>query len=95
MYQIFIYCFNFFLIHFLFIQAPDNGAFWLKESINQYNEKKNCSLRIPKGKNNQDFLLENLNDYQFKIAYIILSKIREWINLEKAPLNSKKKFKPL
>jgi hypothetical protein len=45
MYQIFINFFNFFLIHFcfhifLFIQTPDNGVFWLKESINQYNEKK-------------------------------------------------------
>ena len=52
-------------------------------------------MRIPKGKKNQEFLQENLNNDQFKIAYIILSKIREWINLEKAPLHSKKKFKLL
>jgi hypothetical protein len=97
--QMIIYFLNFFLIHyvhtFFCIQTPDNGAFWLQESINQYNEKKNCTLRIPQGKNNQEFLLKNLNNDQFRIAYIILSKIREWINLEKAPLHSKKKFKPL
>jgi hypothetical protein len=52
-------------------------------------------LRIPKCKNNGDLKLEQLNEDQFNVAYIILDKVREWINLKSASSQVKKKFKPL
>jgi len=55
----------------------------------------NNSLRIPKCKNNGDLKLEQLNEDQFNVAYIILDKVREWINLKSASSQVKKKFKPL
>jgi len=56
---------------------------------------KDNSLRIPKSKNNGDLKLEQLNEDQFNVAYIILDKVREWINLKSASSQVKKKFKPL
>jgi ABC-type cobalamin/Fe3+-siderophores transport system ATPase subunit len=39
--------------------------------------------------------LEDLNEDQFKIAYVILKKIKEWLSLTTAPSQRKKRFKPL
>jgi len=36
-----------------------------------------------------------LNDDKFLVAYVILDKIREWINLAHSTEEAKKKFKPL
>jgi hypothetical protein len=51
----------------------------LTDKIGQYNAEKDNNLRIPKGRDNSEMLLENLNDDQLKVAYIILSKIKEWV----------------
>jgi phage gpG-like protein len=56
---------------------------------------KDNSLRIPKSKNNGDLKLEQLNEDQFNVAYVIFDKVREWINLKSASSQVKKKFKPL
>ena len=53
------------------------------EKISQYNSEKDNNLRIPKGRDNYEMLLENLNGDHFKVAYIIISKIKEWVELEK------------
>jgi len=42
-----------------------------------------------------DLKLENLNEDQFKVAYIILRKIKEWVELLKYPEAGRKHFKPL
>jgi len=74
---------------------PKDGAIWLVNEIGVYNNDKNSNLRIPKGKNNADFKLENLNEDQFKVAYVILRKIKEWVELLKHPEKERKQFKPL
>jgi hypothetical protein len=55
----------------------------LTDKISQYHSEKDKNLRIPKGRDNSEMLLENLNDDQFKVAYIILSKVKEWVELER------------
>ena len=65
------------------------------QQIEDYNNKKNRKLRIPRDKNNKKFRLSKLNDDQFLVAYVILDKIREWTNLAHATEEAKKKFKPL
>ena len=63
--------------------------------IDEYNNNKNNNLRIPKKTNGEEFKLEDLNEDQFKIAYVILKKIKEWLSLVSATEARKKQFKPL
>jgi hypothetical protein len=63
--------------------------------IDEYNNNKNNNLRIPKKTNGEEFKLEDLNEDQFKIAYVILKKIKEWLGLVSATEARKKQFKPL
>jgi ribosome biogenesis GTPase A len=60
-----------------------------------YNNGKNSNLRIPRGKDNADIKLENLNEDQFKVAYVIIRKLKEWVELLKKTERERKKFKPL
>lgn len=43
----------------------------------------------------EHYRLEDLNKDQFKVAYVILTKIREWLRLANASEQEKKRFKPL
>jgi len=63
--------------------------------ITSYNDKKDEDIRIPRGRNNTELKLEHLNDDQFKVAFLILRKIREWINLLDQPPSKQRQFKPL
>ena len=45
--------------------------------------------------NGKEYKLEDLNDGQFRIAYVILRKIKEWLRLATATTKQKQKFKPL
>jgi len=47
------------------------------------------------GKNNCDLKLESLNDDQFKVAYVIIKKLKEWVELLKLPKHERKNFRPL
>ena len=62
-------------------QTPNDGQTWLMNEITSYNDKKDKYIRIPRGRNNTELKLEHLNDDQFKGAFLISQKIREWINL--------------
>lgn len=76
-------------------QTPRDGESWLLSQIDKYSENKHNKLRIPLKKNGKKYKLKHLNNDQFKIAFIILSKIKEWIDLEHASKEEKKRFKPL
>jgi len=60
-----------------------------------YNKGKNSNLRIPRGRNNADLNLENSNEDQFKVAYVIVQKLKEWVELLKYTERERKQFKPL
>ena len=68
---------------------------WLVNEISLYNNKKDEDIKIPRGQNNTELKLEHLNDDQFKVAFLILRKIREWINLLDQPPSKQRQFKPL
>jgi len=57
-------------------QTPNDGQMWLMNEISSYNDKKDEDIRIPRGRNNTELKLEHLNDDQFKVAFLILQKIR-------------------
>jgi len=76
-------------------QTPNNGNTWLFDTIDYYNNNKDNDLRIPRKTNGDTYELEDLNEEQFKIAYVILNKIKEWLSLATAPEERKKRFKPL
>ena len=85
---------------FLITQTPNNGKTWLTEKIDNYKLNKNDTLRIPKlfngkTKKNEDFKLKDLNKDQFHIAYYILKKVQEWLNLPNKSKKECRKFKPL
>ena len=68
--------------------------------IQENNTKRNTGLRIPtyydkKEKKQANYQLRDLNDDQFHIAYYILKKIQEWVNLPNKSKEKQKKFKPL
>jgi len=44
------------------------------DKIRQYNSEKDNNLRIPKGRNNSEMLLENLNDDQFNMLILFYPK---------------------
>ena len=67
------------------MQTPDDGDSWLFSKIDEYNTTRDVSLRIPKKANGDDYKLFNLNEEQFKIAYVILKKIKKWLSLINAP----------
>ncbi len=71
-------------------QTPQNGKTWLFSTIDQYNNNKNCYIRIPRKANGETYELTDLNDEQFKIAYVILKKIKEWLSLKSASKDRKK-----
>jgi hypothetical protein len=45
--------------------------------------------------NGEEYRLEDINEGQFKIAYVILKKIKEWLHLAMATQKRKRQFKPL
>ena len=70
------------------------------DQIKEKNTNLGNGLKIPtyfdKRKNKQmNYQLRDLNDDQFHIAYYILKKIREWLNLPNLPKEEQQKFKPL
>jgi hypothetical protein len=72
----------------------------LTENIDTYKTTKNDTLRIPtlynKKKNKHEhYKLKNLNKDQFHIAYYILKKVQEWLNLSKKSKQECEKFEPL
>lgn len=75
-----------------------NGITWLMDKIEKHSKihasKQNIS--IPKQFDGTEYCITNLTDEQSKIAYIVLSKIEEWLTF---PENHKKRknttFKPL
>ena len=77
------------------VQTPGDGSTWLFSKIDEYNNMKDNELRIPRKPNGDNYRLQDLNEEQFKIAYVILKKIKEWLSLMNASQDKKKKFKPL
>jgi len=77
------------------MQLPEDGKSWLFAKIDDYNNNKDNNLRLPRKTNGELYKLEDLNEEQFKIAYVILKKIKEWLSLYNATEDRKKKFKPL
>ena len=55
------------------------------------NKTRDQNLHIPKTNDNTDYKLEDLNDEQFKIAFVILAKIKEWLECKE----TSKPFEPL
>jgi uncharacterized protein (DUF1697 family) len=80
-------------VHFFrqFDPAPPPGQTWFNDEVNKLNDTRNENVQIPKTSDGTDYKLEELNDDQFKIAFVILAKIKEWIKCKK----SGKKFEPL
>ncbi len=74
------------------MQLPDDGKSWLFSNIDDYNNNKDNNLRLPRKTNGELYKLEDLNKEQFKIAYVILKKIKEWPSLYNATEDRKKKF---
>jgi len=79
----------------LVYKTPKNGENWLFHKIDKYTIQKNNKLRIPKKRNGEEYRLEDLNEGQFKIAYVIFKKIKEWLHLATATQKRKRQFKPL
>ena len=71
--------------------SPPPGQTWLFDEVKKLNETRNEKVQIPKTNEGTDFKLNDLNDEQFKIAFVVLAKIKEWMNCKK----SSKKFEPL
>ena len=86
--MIFFPLFNFIIIQ---IKTPQNGQSWLFDEIENLNKQRDEHLHIPKNDDNTDYKLENLNDDQFKIAFVILTKIKEWLKCKE----TSKPFEPL
>ena len=68
--------------------------------VQEHNTRRNTELRIPtyfdkKEEKQANYQLKDLNDDQFHIAYFILKKIREWLNLPNKSKKEQKKFEPL
>jgi hypothetical protein len=55
---------------------------WLFSTIDQYNNNKDDDIRIPRKANGDTYELEDLNKEQFKIAYVILKKIKSGLVLQ-------------
>jgi hypothetical protein len=85
----------FYILLLLNDRHQKNGENWLFKKIDEYTNTKNNCLQIPKKKIGDEYKLQDLNEGQFKIAYVILKKIKEWLRLATATTAQKKKFKPL
>jgi len=72
------------------MQLPEDGKSWLFSNIDDYNNNKDNNLRLPRKTNGELYKLENLNEEQFKIAYVILKKIKEWVSLYNATEDRKR-----
>jgi len=59
--------------------------------VENLNKTRDQNLHIPKTNDNTDYKLEDLNDEQFKIAFVILAKIKEWLECKE----TSKPFEPL
>ncbi len=73
------------------VQTPGDGNTWLFSKIDEYNNMKDNELRIPRKPNGDNYRLQDLNEEQFKIACVILKKIKEWLSLMNASQDKKKK----
>jgi hypothetical protein len=85
---------------FLITQTPNDGKTWLTEKnrqlqIEQERHVKNTKAVQWKNEKNEDFKLKDLNKDQFHIAYYILKKVQEWLNLPNKSKKECRKFKPL
>ncbi len=56
------------------MQLPEDGKSWLFSNIDDYNNNKENNLRLPRKTNGELYKLEDLNEEQFKIAYVILKR---------------------
>ena len=56
------------------MQLPEDGKSWLFSNIDDYNNNKDNNLRLPRKTIGELYKLEDLNEEQFKIAYVILKK---------------------
>jgi len=55
----------------LVYKTPKNGENWLFHKTDKYTIQKNNKLWIPKKTNGEEYRLDDLNEGQFKIAYVI------------------------
>jgi len=79
----------------LVYKTPKNGENWLFHKTDKSTIQKNNKLQIPEKANGEEYRLEVLNEGQFKIAYVILKNIKEWLHLATATQKRKRQFKPL
>ena len=77
---------------------------WLETKIHEYRMEESSTvqaadLRIPKKLNSdgeeEDFTIEGCNEAQKEVLYIILSKLKEYMEFQGIPGNQGKKFVPL
>jgi hypothetical protein len=71
-------------------QIPNNGNIWLFNTIDEYNNNKDNDIRIPRKANGDTYELEDLNEEQFKIAYVFLKKLKNGLVLQQYLKNVKK-----
>ena len=82
-----IYNIVFNINHFIILvyKTPKNGENWLFHKIDKSTIQKNNKLQIPEKANGEEYRLEDLNEGQFKIAYVILKKIKNGYILQQQP----------
>ena len=69
-------------IYFICLFSDSTGWCYLVNGQGtEHNKNKQKELIIPKDKNGDEFELSNLTDEQFEIAYVVLDKIREWLDI--------------
>jgi Cdc6-like AAA superfamily ATPase len=63
--------------------------------VAEHNENKQKEMIIPKDKDGNEYELRNLTDEQFEIAFVVLDKIREWLDIAIHGKKDNCEFKPL
>ena len=63
--------------------------------VAEHNENKQKEMIIPKDKDRNEYEQRNLTDEQFEIAFVVLDKIREWLDIAIHGKKDNCEFKPL
>jgi hypothetical protein len=84
----------YFCIHQIHLQTPPNGALWLEEMIRLHRMTQNHRLNLPKRDDGLEYQLQDLTKEQQNIACIILSKLKQWIDLS-TNIGDNEQFQPL
>ena len=82
--------FSSYQLYYTFLDATKRTTM-LFDEVENLNEQRDEHLHIPKDGNNTDYKLDDLNNDQFKIAFVILTKIKEWLQCKE----TSKPFEPL